>query len=248
MNSSSDQSLELPPYAVALLIFSIWMLIDAYKRRAELYWIAIILLLPFGSIVYFALVKVRDFLGEKRPLSGHQPAPELGELRPGQGTKNPGQALAQADQLEERGNYDEAIRQYQVVLGTEPQNLHAMHGMARCLLGKGEADAAVGYLEKVVESDREFGNYSAALDYAEALWQAQRKNDCIELVEALATHTARFNHRVALAHYLSDAGRVAAARQVLAQVLAEYSNADPSTQLKDRRWAEKAEKMLAESE
>ncbi len=247
MNSSTDQSLELPPSAVALLLFSIWMLIDAYKRRAELYWIAIILLLPLGSVFYFVFVKLRDYLGAKQPVSDQRPAPELGELQSSRSPKNAEQLLAHADRLEERGSYDEAILQYQVVLGVEPQNLHAMHGMARCLLGKGQPEAAVGYLEKVVESNREFGNYSAALDYAEALWQAERKDDCIELVEAMATHTGRYNHRVALAHYLHDAGRVATARQVLTQLLADYSNADPSTQLKDRRWAEKAEKMLAES-
>jgi len=42
--------------------FSIWMLVDAYQRRAEHYWYLIIFF-PFGEWVYFFLVKVHDFRG-----------------------------------------------------------------------------------------------------------------------------------------------------------------------------------------
>ncbi len=245
MNSSSDQAMDLPPFAVVLLIFSIWMLVDAYRRRAELYWIAIILLLPFGSVIYFVFIKLKDFTREKPTLTrGEQPAPELGELARPSAPKNPQAIVAQADGLEERGSYDEAIQRYQMVLATEPHNLFAMHGMARCLLGKKEPENAVNYLEKVVETDREFRDYSAVLDYGEALWQSGRRDDCVELLEALATHTGRFNHRIAAAHYLAESGSTAKARARLSQLLEEHTAADTATQLGNQRWAERAEQML----
>jgi hypothetical protein len=42
--------------------FSVWMLVDAYQRRAEHYWYLIIFF-PFGEWIYFFLVKVHDFRG-----------------------------------------------------------------------------------------------------------------------------------------------------------------------------------------
>lgn len=40
--------------------FSIWMVVDAYKRGAEHYWYLIIFF-PFGEWIYFFLVKIHDF-------------------------------------------------------------------------------------------------------------------------------------------------------------------------------------------
>ena len=42
--------------------FSVWMLVDAFKRGAEHYWYLIIFF-PFGEWVYFFLVKIHDFEG-----------------------------------------------------------------------------------------------------------------------------------------------------------------------------------------
>ena len=42
--------------------FSIWMVVDAFKRGSEHYWYLIILF-PFGEWVYFFLVKIHDFTG-----------------------------------------------------------------------------------------------------------------------------------------------------------------------------------------
>ncbi len=40
--------------------FSIWMMVDAYKRGASHFWYLIIFI-PFGEWVYFFLVKAQDF-------------------------------------------------------------------------------------------------------------------------------------------------------------------------------------------
>ena len=40
--------------------FSLWMIIDAYKRGAEHYWYLIIFF-PLGEWVYFFMVKIHDF-------------------------------------------------------------------------------------------------------------------------------------------------------------------------------------------
>ena len=40
--------------------FTIWMLVDAISRKAEYYWWAIIFFVPFGSYIYFFMVKIKD--------------------------------------------------------------------------------------------------------------------------------------------------------------------------------------------
>jgi hypothetical protein len=42
--------------------FSLWMLIDAYRRNADQFWYVIILV-PLGEWAYFFLVKIRDYEG-----------------------------------------------------------------------------------------------------------------------------------------------------------------------------------------
>jgi hypothetical protein len=42
--------------------FSIWMVVDAFKRGAQSWWIVIIFV-PFGEFVYFFVVKAKDYRG-----------------------------------------------------------------------------------------------------------------------------------------------------------------------------------------
>jgi len=42
--------------------FVIWMVYDAIRRKAPLYWVVVIVLFaPLGSIIYFVVVKLRDW-------------------------------------------------------------------------------------------------------------------------------------------------------------------------------------------
>ena len=42
--------------------FSAWMVVDAFKRGAQSWWIVIIFV-PFGEFIYFFVVKIKDFQG-----------------------------------------------------------------------------------------------------------------------------------------------------------------------------------------
>lgn len=45
---------------LASYAFSLWMIVDAYRRGASQFWYPIILI-PFGAWVYFFMVKIDDF-------------------------------------------------------------------------------------------------------------------------------------------------------------------------------------------
>ncbi len=151
-----------------------------------------------------------------------------------------------ADALEEHDRAEEAATLYRELLEERPRSLRALHGLARALLSLHRPAEAVEALERVVEADRAFRGYSAALDYAEALWQSERRSDALELLAAMAATTGRMNHRVAHAHYLTEAGRHSAARAVLTEALSAYEQFQFTDKRRQQYWAVRAEQMLEE--
>jgi hypothetical protein len=45
---------------ILFLAFKIWMIIDAVRRQVPYYWFLIVIFVPFGDFVYFAMVKMKD--------------------------------------------------------------------------------------------------------------------------------------------------------------------------------------------
>lgn len=55
-------------FLLASYAFSIWMLVDAYQRGAQGWWIVIILV-PLGEWVYFFVVKFPDYAASPGPVA-----------------------------------------------------------------------------------------------------------------------------------------------------------------------------------
>ena len=237
------------PFIWILLVFTIWMLSDAIRRRAGWFWYLVILIAPLGAVIYFVIVKLPDFSAARSSAPGkvgESANPATQHRRFSSGFLAP--SLDRADQLEEAGRYDEAVPIYQEALANDPNDLRALHGMARCELGLGHPRVAVALLEQVLNTDREYCNYGAALDYADALWLADQKQDTLELLQGLVRATRRVNHRLAYAHYLATNGDLENARSEAQSVINEHAALSASEQLKGQRWIERAKAMLAEWE
>jgi hypothetical protein len=240
----NEQTGQVSPYAYLLsAAFMIWMLVDAWRRRAPLHWYFIIVVMPFGSIFYFVMVKLRDYragMGQSAFGAGQNSVTAFSS-RP-----SPLQSdLDQADALEARDQYVDAEPLYRAALAADPANRRALHGLGRCLLGQEKAKDSLPYFEKVLELEREFRNFGAALDYADALWAADQKSDAIELLEGLCATTDRINHWLALSHYLAEFGQVERAKRELEQALAKA--AGPTAPFNDRhqQWVVRGRQMLA---
>jgi hypothetical protein len=232
-------------YYIAFAAFNVWMLIDALRRRAAFYWYLIILLVPFGGVIYFALVKVRDYgLGGRalpKKTSGN-----LNALRERfEQTPSLANQLELADALEVAEQYDEAAALYRGVLAREQNEKRALHGLARCELSAERPAEAVKHLHALLEQDNAYRDYSAALDYAEALWQNGQREDAIDVLTGLTSVSTRMNHHVALAHYLILDERYERARQALKAGLSHYAGAPDFVKRRDLNWAKQGENMLA---
>jgi hypothetical protein len=240
-----ESAAQVSPYAYLFsAAFMIWMLIDAWRRRAPLHWYFVIAVLPFGAVFYFVMVKLRDYRnGVTQPSVGtSERAPVAFPMRP----SAPPDDLDQADALEAREQYVEAEPLYRATLANDPTNKQALHGLGRCLLGRGNAKDSLAQFEKLLELEREYRNYGAALDYADALWAAEQKSDTIDLLEALCVTTDRINHRLALSHYLAAFGQVERAKRELEQTLAKASGSTAPFSERQRQWIARGRQMLAE--
>ena len=154
--------------------------------------------------------------------------------------------LAFADKLFELGRHPEAIGRYRDVLRQSKASREALHGLARALLSSGRPLEAIEELATLMEIDPAFRDYSAALDYAEALWQAGKQDDAIGLLTGLVGVSRRINHRMALAHYSRERGDSVTARSELDIALREFAAQPEFVQRRDQRWADRARKLLAE--
>lgn len=240
------------PLSVVWLVFAafhIWMLVDAVRRRAPFYWYLVILFVPFGSFIYFAMIKLPELNGRRPALAAAVPVlgPSLQDLEQ-RALETPSELnkLAFADALAAEQRHPEAVERYRDVLRAAKDSKEALHGLARSLLALERPQEAREELAHLMDLDSAFRDYSAALDYAEALWQAGERDDAIGLLTGLVGVSKRINHRMALAHYLKERGDSATARQELDQALREFASSPEFVQRRDRRWADRARKLLAE--
>jgi len=242
---------QLTPQLIAVYVvigaFQLWMLVDAVRRRSPFYWNLLIFLLPLAAIFYFFLVKLPE-------LTGRKPAPALAPAGPtledlselARQTPSELNKLSYADKLAEAQRFSEAVGRYRDVLRTNRESKEALHGLARALLNLGRPSEAIEELATLMELQPEFRDYSAALDYAEALWQAGKQEDTIGLLTGLVSVTKRINHRVALAHYSKERGDSITARNELDLALSEFDSLPESQRKREQRWADRARKQLAE--
>jgi hypothetical protein len=230
--------------------FQIWMLIDAIRRKVDFWWFLIIIFLfpPFGALVYFLMVKLQDYdLGRLRRAVSGGPSQSIAELSyRAQETPSVSNKLALADALAGVERYGEATDVYRDVLRKDVENKQALYGLARSLLGVNRPAEACEPLQKLLEVDNAYGDYGAALDYAEALWQSDQRDEAVELLWGLVGVSSRINHRVALAHYLTLSDKRGPARDQLELALREFEHGPAFVKRRDRKWAERAERMLRE--
>ncbi len=246
--------LQPPPMTPQLLViylvigvFQVWMLVDAIRRRSPFVWKLLIFLIPLAAIFYFFLYKLPELTGRRPAASLAPPGPSLEELSElARQTPSELNKLAFADRLADLSRFSEAIGRYRDVLRTNRDSKEALHGLARALMNLGRPREAVEELAALMELEPEFRDYTAALDYAEALWQAGQQEDTIGLLTGLVSVTKRINHRLALAHYSKERGDSITARNELDLALSEFASLPESQRKREQRWADRARKQLAE--
>jgi len=226
--------------------FTIWMLVDAVKRRPIIYWYVIIFL-PFGPLVYFLAFKIDDYdLAWLRQLVRRPPpAPSIAELRERlRQTPSLANRLRLANALHDARDYAEAAEVFTTILESRPDEPDALYGLGCCQLELGEPEAAAVALQKLCAQNRAYRDYAACLQLAEALGKAGHDDEAIDLLEGVARSSPRPLHRVALARHLIASARIERAQEVLREAIADHERASSTIQRRDRDAAREAAALL----
>src|SRR5207248_1450619 len=124
------------------IAFTVWMLVEAYRRHEEAYWFWLILCVPLaGPLVYFCVVKRHDFA---LPGAWFGPRkPSLDELR-FQAAQAPTLARewALAEALVERHQHAEAMPHLQAARQREPEHCQVLYLLAVCHTEQGHPEHA----------------------------------------------------------------------------------------------------------
>ena len=224
--------------------FTIWMLVDAYRRGAEYYWYLVILFIqPIGAWVYFFLVKVGDFPG-LRDWSFLQRRPRLEELRyRAEQMPTLTNHLALAERLVELRDYEGAIPHLDAVLAQEPELSPARYLLATCRAETGHPDQALPLLEKLIARDRTWSNYAAWLLLIRLQDETGAADKALTSCQELARLAPTLRHQYLLAEHLVAGGKNDEARKVLERSLEEHQYAPGFVRRRNRRWASQARRL-----
>lgn len=233
-----------------VVAFNAWMLVDAYRRKAESYWLWIIVGVPGGSLAYFFMVKLRDrgmqHLGRQLLTSFRRP-PSLDVLRrKREGSPSFANRLTLAQGLTDAGQYAEAREHFLALQGERPQDYDALFGLGVCELELGRGEQAAEVLSKLVELAPTYREYAAWPELSQALRRLGRTDESLELMEQLVRRAPRLSHQVYLAQHLRWAGRGSEARALLERGLREYDEAARHVRRDYRAAAREARRLLSE--
>ena len=236
--------LEHPLLALAQTAFMIWMLVDAYRRRAEGYWFWVILFLPaLGALAYFFAVKLPDFRGPN--LGGlFQRRASLDELRyRAEHVPTLVSHLDLAERLIEQGSPAEAEPHLLAALKMEPEHPRPVYALALCHKEQGHPDLAVPLLEGLTARDPRWHNYAAWYLLVESRARAGDAAGALASCRELVRLAPSLQHNCLLAEHLLAAHQAEEADRLLAASLRDHDYAPGPIRRRNRRWASEARRL-----
>ncbi len=226
--------------------FTIWMLVDCYRRGAEIFWFWIIFFFPgIGPWVYFFVIKVHDFR-EGNGLNfwpfQRRPAIEAVRYQVGQSPTLANRLLL-AELLVARGEHAEACQYLEANLPQEPDHCQTLHLLATCHIELGHPELAVPLLQRVIARDRQWSNYRAWHTLRKAYVESGDMEGAVQTCHELVKNSPTLQHKCVLAEQLLESGQSDQALQVLDNALEDYHYAPGPIRRRNRRWASQARKL-----
>ena len=227
-----------------LLAFKIWMLVDAIRRREPYFWLFIVAFIPFGDVVYFFMIKVKDFDLEALRERYRRP-PSVDALRTDfEQSPSLARRLDLGEGLLREREFAEATQLFGGVLQTDDESKEGLFGLGRARVGLEDYDAAVQVLSRLVERDRAYMDYDAWIYLAHALCVGGRQDEGLESLARFVRSNPRLRHQICYADYLIEAGRSAEAREALTQAVEDHKRSPRFLKRQNFRLALKARRML----
>jgi hypothetical protein len=233
-------------------IFTICMLLDAYRRRVDWFWFLVILVVqPIGAWVYFVVIMLGSMRNPLRSRGGWswKRRPSIAELR--HRTERAPTVVNHftlAECLMSKRQFDDAVSHLQAAIALDPEYCPAQYALAVCHHERGEPAAAVQPLEKIIARDRKWSNYRAWRLLIEVRTVQSDKAGALAACRELAKMMPTFQYKCRLGGLLVANGECDEAAKLMEQALEDYRFEPFGVRLRDRRWAKEAHRLWQQAE
>ena len=231
------------PVSMVYALFSLWMLIDALRRK-EYLW-AILICTGFGCIWYFMSV----YRGSSSPTSGFElpgshDRKRIKELEAQIHHLDKGHHYLQlGDILFQQGKLARSEAAYRAGLEREPGDIDGRAHLGQCLLRQKRAAEARPLLESVVSENpkHDYGHSMMALaETYSALGETQKAIQALQQVTASNSYPRA---KVQLAELYVVTHQTALAQAELRDVLSDDIHAPAFQRKRDRVWIRRAKSL-----
>ncbi len=227
----------------AILLFNLWMMIDAVRKR-EWPWVLYMFFLPGLAAVWYFFYMFRGPTTRGFELPGAHDRRRIKELQAQiHHLDNAHHHSQLGDIYFQQGKYDKAEVCYRGALERDEKDLDTRAHLGQCLLRQNRAAEAKPLLQGVLrENPKHEYNYTA-MAYAEALTALGEHDDALKSWEYVVAHNSYPRAKVQLAELHLARNQVEAARALLQDVLAEDPHTPPFQRRRDRVWISRARRL-----
>ncbi len=235
------------PLALVFYVFSVWMLVDAF-RQEQWMWVVFIIIFPIiNAPLYFFLVYRQRSGGGGFKFAGGSDKKRIKELE--QQIHHLDKAhhyFELADILFRQGKYLEAEKNYLASLEREPDDIDARAHLGHCLMALKRFGEAKDRFEDVCMEDpkHEYGRSLIAL--GECKTELGEDESAIDIWEQAIKQNAYAQPRVRLAEALLREGseeKKIRARQLVEDVLREETHTPEFQRKQEAEWVGRARKL-----
>jgi hypothetical protein len=234
------------PILLLAAAFSIWMFIDAIRRR-EWLWAVFIFIFPLlNAVLYFFLVyraaapatrgfelpgahdrrRIRKLQGQIHHLDKAHHHSQLGDI------------------YFQQGKLDKAEACYRAALEREPQDIDTRAHLGQCLLRKKRAAEARPLLEGVVAENPKHDYGFTMMALAETLTALGEKDSALQMWQQVTAEHSYARAKVQLAELYLAKNQPELARTELKDVVADDIHAPAFQRKRDRVWVQRAKSLM----
>jgi tetratricopeptide (TPR) repeat protein len=236
----------LNPLYGLVLLFQIWMFIDAV-RRGEWFWAILIWVCPgLTALLYFFMVyRAAPLATQGFELPGAGRRHRIKELETLiHNLDKPHHYLELGDIYFQKGNLAKAEENYRASLARDPDDIDARSHLAQCLLRQNKVDEASPILFKVCTENPKHDYGYSLMAYAEALKLMGNVDGAIEVWKEVLKDHSYARARVQLGELYLAKNEKSLADAELNGAIYDDKHAPAFQRRRDRVWIRKAKSLL----
>ncbi len=234
------------PVALAYGAFTIWMLVDAVRRK-EYLWVVLIMA-GFAFWYFFYVYRSGSSAAQGFELPGAAKRQRIKELQAKiHHLDNAVHHFQLGDIYFGQGKFALAEKCYRAALERDATDIDARAHLGQCLLRLKRAEEARPLLEGVCAEDPKHDYGYSLMGLAECLTALGQPDAALQIWQKVTAQHSHARAKVQLAELYLARNQVEPARNELREVLADDAHAPPFQRRRDRVWVRRARSLAGKA-